>query len=554
MGKTDRQSKPVYHFSAQEFRALLVHLERVQQQQRLGDIEGRLLASCCDRFSRHRRRSGTGPWEIVFSEAELAAFGEWALNVGNSVEQRTHTVVRKLNVKLRALGNQEFFGKSGFVPYLGVRQREGEFRVVLGRGGASLGNGPGSLIDSAIEYLRQTRPYSVRDLLDDDGFLSPEEVASDKASPRSGPCIQLVGRRSIRKRISDFLATHDEGCFLIEGPPGIGKSVLMESLAEELDQLAGEGEVFLFQGQQIGFFEIESCVQSLVDRLAQFMGIRTSPLPRSTDSQLEQFRDRLSEAAAFMRSKQTGGNPREGVQEATSKEDHSVHVNSRLILLIDGLDEADDPSRLIRFIAKGIPQGVFFGLSTRSGAHTRTYPSLPNAMAPIKIDPRGEENLADATEYLDSVFSHWSGTDRRRIAEAAEGNFLILSRVHELMKGRPSSEREAREILKRLGTLKEDKLASFYEISWELLHKKARAQDESEDINCLLGILTVAFAPLTPTQLNRFLGDGWTTNRFERALAHVRPFLTIEEGDTISLLQNLKRPSGCFTGHFERSF
>src|SRR5262249_12555836 len=133
------------------------------------------------------------------------------------------------------------------------------------------------------------------------------------------------------------------GVFVIEGPPGVGKTALLTNWPEKA-------------GQPFGFY-------------FRYRDNRTraAAMPRAVAEQLcrkfaLEFREPASEQdwTAYL-------------ERLCADVARRPAAPQRLLIFIDGLDEADDPARAVGFIPKTLPRGTFVIASTRPPAQGKDH-------------------------------------------------------------------------------------------------------------------------------------------------------------------------------------
>jgi len=344
----------------------------------------------------------------------------------------------------------------------------------------------------------------------------------------------IVGRIAQKEEVKKFITDNDRGILWIKGPPGIGKTALMANLAHELASLATGGAVVFFSfRRESALFSLRVCLRHLYMSLARELGLFVEDPSIEIDILAQQFSSLLQRAATERRDvtkiqfdeddtpKQSSG-LEPGVSACT---DHA-----RNIILIDAVDESENPSSFLDLIPKSLPENTYIILSCRPERYIESFSTLPSVSSPKEIDLSSPETISDACSFLQKCCPDWSADVVKQIATYAEGNFLFLRLFADLAIRESIADTAAIEWCRKFGTDKTNPLCALYERYWICLHDKSSRSnhpESSDDINDLMGLLAIAYTPLSLRMIRQFLGKKWTIATFDRVLRYVRQFLLV---------------------------
>ncbi len=224
----------------------------------------------------------------------------------------------------------------------------------------------------------------------------------------------FVGRDYVFKAISEFLATHSKGYFVIEADPGMGKSALLAEYVRRTGCLSH------FNMRAIGVVTAQQFLENICTQLIVEFGLPYPSLP--------------AEAG------QNGAYLSKLLQEASTK----LAVDERLTIAIDALDEvelAGHPSGAnILYLPKTLPDHVYFILSRRD-VDLPFVVEVPQI--PFVLITRPTENRTDVEVYIrrntkEPWVNTWIAKQKggmtieqfvTRIADLSENNFMYLHYV-----------------------------------------------------------------------------------------------------------------------------
>lgn len=312
---------------------------------------------------------------------------------------------------------------------------------------------------------------------------------------------QLFGREDVLDRLSAWLvgeqALH-RGWVLLMGSPGVGKSAIVNRLLETLPGPAPHH--FIRRGNE-GWDRPEAVVQSLCDQIEQLFPEKASAeLP--SEVRLGDLLKRVSK-------------------------NHLVPREERLIVLIDGLDEAASDSAtknpLPRFLPRGLPQGIVILCASRP-----MHPHLEWFAQLDRVHRIDLDHLNWATSNEAACRAFWAHhaprfeppLDAAFVEEAvrrAEGNLLHAIRLRDWLEDQPPERRLAVNIPQGL--------SGFLTQIWINL----RELDGARLALVMKGLgFACAAREALPAYLFGELFGGSTTSEGEEFLRVTRPFLLEE--------------------------
>lgn len=345
-----------------------------------------------------------------------------------------------------------------------------------------------------------------------DELLKRMRAAPDPVSSAFVPSSSLiatktadfVGRRQIVLEIDDFLRERENGYYLLQALPGMGKSSLTAELVRRNgwphhfnERAAGTGT--------ISAFSRNVCAQLIVT---------FDLVPRTLPYQVED--------AALVLSM---------LEEAAAK-------GEPVVIVVDGLDEVSDDApgqgRNPLALPKVLPQHTFVILTSRPAA-----PGLirtDTAYETRTLDPDDPDNQADVREYIGAwcerepvvAYLQRQGIQPSTLAgileQRSEYNFMYLACVlPEVARGGYSHVDPDR---------LPQGLLNYYEDHWRRL--SADTDDKWDSVILpVLAAIAMAGQPLDSATVSALSGVT-PTSRVTRALERLRPFLVCEpDGETL---------------------
>jgi hypothetical protein len=295
----------------------------------------------------------------------------------------------------------------------------------------------------------------------------------------------FVGRRFVTEGAFAPFAqacTDKGGVFVIEGPPGVGKTALLTNWPQQA-------------GQPFGFY-------------FRYRDNRTraAAMPRALAEQLcQQFRLDFREPA----SEQDWTAYLERLCADIARQPQAPQ---RLLLFVDGLDEADDPARAVGFLPKALPRQVFVITSTRPPAQGKDHLALLRAAGARIYTLRADDpdNLSDVRAYLGKqLHGRLSAAEADVLADNSGGIFLLARLLVEAIQSEQLSVAEAlRQSHSWAQFDPSQRLFAYYRESWERLC----VSEDAESLGVFAGLLAAAFTWISEEQLERVL------NWYEREL------------------------------------
>lgn len=234
----------------------------------------------------------------------------------------------------------------------------------------------------------------------------------------------LVGRERDLGRVLEMFAEHADGVLLLSGEPGVGKSALLDAVAEAA---AGKGSrVLRAAGVE---FEADVAYSALNQILLPLHGV-LDRLPAPS-------RDAIGIALGF------GAGPlpdRLVVCNAALALLRSAAEDAPVLLLVDDLPWVDRASAAVfGFLARRLPgTGISFLAASRTGVDSFFDGSgLPAHQLPA-LDPDAAARLVDLR------FPDLAHPVRQRVLDTAQGNPLALLELPDALR---AGQRRAREVL-----------------------------------------------------------------------------------------------------------
>ena len=409
-------------------------------------------------------------------------------------------------------------------------------RAAMGVGGhsvrLSLPHGPGEKVHE-LRVVRSALAISEQSDAQPTGsyFLKYyQRYASDLPKATALKPKDFVGRASVRAAVKEFLCTKDRGFFLIEGPPGIGKTELLKHLVTEIPEYAADAQIYSFFPPSNQLFSVMTCLKALAGSIPRSEESKTDRGGLNLESAVDPFSELLDPV------KEPGYQPRsrdstDSAETAVEKQDIGMNQKKRSVFIIDAVDQATQSASLINSLPDDLTSGVYFILSSRSGPHLDGFRSHPTSEEPYILDPKERESRDDAIGFLSKKFPGWSPQAIRRVAREAKANFLVLSILVGLAEqGSPLTEADAYGLVKNLGAGEEDRLFAFYSRWWELLRERCIASGQTgllENVSEFLCLLAIAYEPLHLAKVRQFLGREWTSTRFDEVSRHTEQFLEV---------------------------
>jgi serine/threonine protein kinase len=265
------------------------------------------------------------------------------------------------------------------------------------------------------------------------------------------------------------------GVFVIQGPAGVGKTALLTNWSQQV-------------GQPFGFY-------------FRYRDNRTraGAMPRAIAEQLcHRFRCEFREPASER-------DWTAALERLCAEVARLPEAPQRLLLFVDGLDEADDPTEAVGFIPKALPRGVFVVASTRPAAQGKDHLAVLRAAGArvYTLVADGAQNLADLSTYLrKQLHGRVSAAEADTLAQNAGGIFLLARLLVEAIHGKQRSVAEALRQSQNWADLDpSQRLIAYYRESWE----RICATDDAEALSVFAGLMAAVFTWVSEEQLERIL-------------------------------------------------
>jgi hypothetical protein len=304
------------------------------------------------------------------------------------------------------------------------------------------------------------------------------------------------------------------GVFVVEAAAGVGKSALLTNWE-------------LRTGQPFGFYfryrDNRTRAEDMPDALARQLCHRFRMEFRKPDSE-EGWTAHLERLCA----------------DARNRPD----APERLLLFIDGLDEADDPARAVGFTPKALPAGTFVIASTRPPAKGKDHLALLRTgkkgtcrIYTLRADD--PNNLGDVRAYLARrLEGKLAESDAQLLARNTGGIFLLARLLVEAIQAEQLSVADALRQSQSWASLDpSQRLFAYYRESWE----RICADEDEESLGIFAGLMAAAFTWIGEEQLERILGwyerellrrpsRQWTPFRLRAVLRLLSWFLERRDG------------------------
>ncbi len=290
----------------------------------------------------------------------------------------------------------------------------------------------------------------------------------------------FVGRIYVFDSIEEFLKSHDNGYFVIQADPGIGKSAI---LAEYVRR---SGCIAHFNVRAIGIVTAKQFLENVCAQIIVDFGLPYVTLP----ADVAQDGARLSKL----------------LQEAASK----LTDDERLVIAVDALDEVElmghQSGANILYLPKVLPKHVYFILTKRDVA----LPFVVEApQFPLDLMTHQGDNRSDVETYISRrsdqrATKNWitrqkmsQDTFVKKLADLSEDNFMYL---HYVLPEIESGTYQALEI-ERLPT----GLQGYYEDHWR--HMGMTAKPIPRDKIRIIYVMCEVRQPVSRTMIAQFTTD-----------------------------------------------
>lgn len=382
-------------------------------------------------------------------------------------------------------------------------------------------NGPTDWLVAASERCEDDDPARRPRAAELINFLSIDWNAEltfirESANLRPEEHDQFEGRDFIMKEEFDqFVRScgNRGGVFVIVGPPGVGKSALLTHWAWRT-------------GQPIGYY-------------FRYRDNMTSPeaMPVQIATQLKR-RFKLDDPIPAEADKLT-----RFLEGLCTKILDRPDGPRRLLLFVDGLDEARDPAQAAKFLPKSLPKGAYVIASSRPAANEAEdqVGLLRGGGATVfDLDPRDQRNGADLKRFfrkqLRGIITKAQAVE---LADRCGGLFLLAQRLVEEVR-KAVHQAAAGTIAEFLDESKgwaeldpTQRLFDSYRLSWKRFLQREAAGTE-EELAALAALLAAAQGWVSEDWIARLLewyerqqgrGEFWTEGRLRRFLGTLTWFI-----------------------------
>lgn len=206
----------------------------------------------------------------------------------------------------------------------------------------------------------------------------------------------FMGRGFVFRKLDAFFDQHNQGYFVLEGEPGIGKTALIAQLASTQQYLHH------FNIAALGICQPEQFLESICAQLTARYDLGYDDLPPNVGrdgSYLDKLLRQVGE--------KVGRGP------------------DKLVILVDGLDEVQMSMRgaNVLFLPENLPHSVFFVLTTRP---KRLSLKTDAAFHRFLLDPYSEDNQIDVKAYIEGYSKRERMRSSIRSLDVAEAEFVAV--------------------------------------------------------------------------------------------------------------------------------
>ena len=317
----------------------------------------------------------------------------------------------------------------------------------------------------------------------------------------------------------------------LRGPPGSGKSVLLNTVAQHFSELRRRGAFLSWDRNNPPNDDPLQVFRTLAFQLANF----NSTFAAGLVAQIEKLLDAASPLnTQFQR---LVGEPL-----AKLARDHGL---GPVVIVLDGLDEfgtAGSRRKLLNVLSTGLAK---LPATFRVLIASQDDPDIRTALSSIRVDtwdvPIGDEPTAsDISQFFRQCFNkiisthdlppNWPGEQVvRRLVDLADGLFIWASTAVRLIESGDPEEMlsQVLEVSER-----DPSLDALYRLALTHLF---RTSDESKlnDVRSILGGIVAAFEQVTDEQISQLLGLKLGT--VQDILSQLRPFMHRDPGRPIQL-------------------
>jgi len=287
------------------------------------------------------------------------------------------------------------------------------------------------------------------------------------------------------------------GLFLIEGESGIGKSALM---TEWVARRGGPHPAFFFRRQE-GRTRWSAMPEALFELLS-----RRFTIDRALPGNPELY-----------------GNELQNLLKQITRE--KLGPDDRVLIFVDGLDEADAPEHAAQALPKPpLPRGVFVVATSRPAIGARDHLASLRTAGAHELRLRGDDsrNLDDLESYITNrLAGKLAAEQARTLAEGTGGIFqLAVYLIEDVLRGDVGVGDAVKTATSLAGLPAEKRMYDWYRQSWERIETACGSVKELEELIDFLGLMAAAQAPVGEKQALEVLG--WRPAQRNWALSVLR--------------------------------
>jgi serine/threonine protein kinase len=312
----------------------------------------------------------------------------------------------------------------------------------------------------------------------------------------------FVGRQYVFDTFEEFAARRTDrgGVFLIEAAAGLGKTALLT----EWLRRTGLSPGFYFRYRD-GRVRASAMPEMIFRQLCSQFGV-----DRALPAGEHEYRAALEQLL------------RDIAHEKLSP-------SQRLLLFVDGLDEADDPTRAVQFLPHtALPRAVFWVVSSRPPAGPNDHlRGLRGEARVYPLDSQSEANLTDLAQYFrDRLAGRLAPGQDEQLARSAGGMFQLGKLFADAIRDGALTVGQALDRPAHWATLTPAQLyVAFYRESWERI-ERGLGNEERDRLSEFACLLAAAQTWVNEKQVREILSErgrhAWTPGQFDRVSKALR--------------------------------